>query len=484
MNRALERRRRKGTLRHLPASHVEAPQTSADATTTSTSMATVWPPIDYSSNDYLGLAHSLQQRKRVEERLQQLVKMSRTNDGDEIILLGATGSRLLSGDSSAFHHLEQYLARVHHREAALLFNSGYDANLSVVSSLPCDCILYDELIHNSLHMGMRLWVSSSKRNEQVSSGNGDDFNEQSGARSSAIAKYMSSFAHNDVRDLKNQLEQLTAVSSSLSSARRNKIVVLVESVYSMDGDIAVIREILEVCQEFQALLVVDEAHGLGVFGRPPQQLTSSATMGLPGTGVLARDELEQHPALFCSIHTFGKAAGCHGAVVCGTKVLKDYLTNYAYPLIYSTALPFHSLVAIQCAYETMTSRDGDVLRSKVLALVESFQERLSLKLQERQQHHSGSSSSVRLLPSHSPIQALLIPGNQTCTDFCQYLYTLSNFRIRLYPIKSPTVPIGQERVRIVLHAHNTNEDLDILIRFILQTLEKMNLIQLQQMSRL
>ena len=417
MSRVLEERQKKGTLRRLLHSNEDDDDTQQQHANRET--------IDFSSNDYLGIARDAKQQSLVADATGQLNRMS----------LGATGSRLLSGDSVAFHALEDYLARVHRRPAALVCNSGYDANLSVVSSLLCTCIIYDEYCHNSLHMGIRLWMSQQQQPSKV-----------------AV-----SFRHNSLDDLKEKLEQ--HVNIRTSDAR---IVVIIESVYSMDGDVAPIREMLDLCQQYNALLVVDEAHGLGICGRRRRD------DALPGTGVLAMEEVEEHPALLCSIHTFGKAAGCHGAVVCGSMQLKKYLANYAYPFIYSTALPPHSLVTIQCAYETMTGRKGDRLRETVNGLADLFRRGLQEYLRMR-------CPSIYLLPSTTPIQALMVPGNQECTRFCEMLYKASDERIRLYPIKTPTVPAGQERIRIIIHAHNTPEQVQGLVELIQSTLQAMGL---------
>jgi 8-amino-7-oxononanoate synthase len=198
---------------------------------------------------------------------------------------------------------------------------------------------------------------------------------------------------------------------------------------------------------------------------------------------LAQYELENHPALLCSIHTFGKAPGCHGAVVCCRHAhVKDYLVNFAYPFIYSTALPLHAVVTIRASYETFTGRRGDELRACVFDLVKLFHGILSLILPIAPAS-SGNGDGARdsdkpvcLLPSTSPIQALMIQGNARCADFCQRLYQASKRRILLYPIKSPTVPVGQERVRIILHAHNTHQEVQELCRLIRSTLHDMGLL--------
>lgn len=422
----LERRQSKESLRQLPA------------VTASSSAVSGRNAMDFSSNDYLGLSQDVEQQKFVNSAMNALHRDHRKTGTP--YSLGATGSRLLSGDSWHFHKLEQRLATIHNAESALLCNSGYDANLSVVSCLPCDCILYDEYAHNSLHMGMRLWksVKPSESLDGTRPNKGSD-------------RIIISFRHNCLLDLRAKLQKL----SEENSERR--VVILIESVYSMDGDIAPVHDILDLALEFNAMVVVDEAHGLGI--------TNEET----GTGVLSALRCERHPALAYVIYTFGKAAGCHGAaIVCPvTAAQKEYLINFAYPIIYSTALPLHSLITIQCAYSTIMSHKGRRLRQHLRQLIEQFQRLLSSQLQRILAVNKG----IYLLPSSTPIQALIVPGNVACTEFCRRLLQRSGQMLRLYPIKSPTVPVGLERVRIVLHAHNTLDQVHSLIHFIVHTVE-------------
>jgi 8-amino-7-oxononanoate synthase len=439
MKAALEGRRQKGTLRKL---HAAAPAMDNNADSHPGE-----DRIDFSSNDYLGLAHDPNQHRAVESAYEQLVQADATRF---VPRLGATGSRLLSGDSSTFHALEHYIARLHNRETAFLCNSGYDANLAVVSSLPADVILYDEYAHNSLHMGMRLWHAQDPDH-----------------------KKLISFRHNSTEDLQTKLEQLT----NKHNKHKADVIVLIESVYSMDGDVAPVRTMLDVADRFGAQVIVDEAHGLGIYGPTNNDNDSRRITGggggdggvsIPGgTGVLAAEQVERHPALACSIHTFGKAAGCHGAVVCGSTVFRDYLVNYGYPVIYSTALPLHSLATIRCSYDTMTGGKGDRLRTSVFQFVYMFRQTLEPFL--------ATCHKVHLLPSTSPIQALMIPDNTACTEFCNMLFVKSKERIQLFPIKSPTVPKGQERVRIILHSHNTTKQVETLVLLIQSTLRDMGI---------
>jgi 8-amino-7-oxononanoate synthase len=364
--------------------------------------------IDFSSNDYLGLAQS-----RVQH---QLVDQAYAKTCQEEQLLGATGSRLLTGDSTYAHQLERKLAKLHRRPSALLCNSGYDANLAVLSSLTqYGTLVLDQLCHNSIFMGLKL---GGKTGKPVT------------------------FRHNNLSDLKRILQQY--------SSTKVPLIIVVESVYSMDGDIAPLDKILDLAKQFSAVVVVDEAHGLGILGQH-------------GMGLLEEFQLENHPALLCSIHTFGKAAGCHGAVVCGSDTMKEFLINFARPVIYSTFLPLHSLVCISCAYDTMSNNAGMQLRKQCFETVKYFRSEMNRFL-ENERHTVDR--SIRLTDSATPIQALLIPGNKECTAFCERLWKESQHQIRLYPIRSPTVPKGQERVRIVLHSHNTIEQVQELIRLV------------------
>lgn len=422
MEQALNRRRSEGTLRTLM---------TVDELQTHESLSL----IDFSSNDYLGLAQCSRQQERVEAAYQ-------TASASSLTPLGATGSRLLSGDSVYCRKLEEWLARLHNRPAALVCNSGYDANLCITSCLPVDVVLMDELCHNSIVMGVR-WNSRQENTIVVT------------------------FRHCDVKDLEQKLQTL---------AGGKVVLVVVESVYSMDGDVAPLQDIMDVSSTFGAQVVVDEAHGLGIFGRTNRRDLNLDDIGLSdensmvdgGTGVLAALNLESHPSLLCSVHTFGKAAGCHGAVLCcSSQLLRDYLLNYARPFIYSTALPLHSLVTIQCSYESMIGNDGEERRRRVFELVRIFRHMVESILKVA----LPSNSNIALCPSDSPIQALLVPGNEDCIEFCRMMQR--SHGILLYPIRAPTVPRGQERVRIILHAHNTLDQVTNLVECMSKTLRQM-----------
>eukprot|EP00978_Attheya_sp_CCMP212_P013935 scaffold35224_cov55-Attheya_sp.AAC.6 len=457
----LSNREKEGTLRSLlpPSSKLKDSNNTPGATSDEEDD----DKIDFASNDYLGLARCPQQWERVKNS----VVSSHANR--ENCSLGATGSRLLSGDSRLARDLEERLARLHGQEAALLTNSGYDANLSLLSSIPVeqDVVLMDELIHNSVIMAVRM----------------------------GRCRNVHSFSHNSVTHLcqllqQHQKQSLTGTNSA--------IFIVVESVYSMDGDIAPLKRILDVANEYGAVVMVDEAHGLGVYGRTnPYQLTLNTVSSSPrqqsifkeedhdrennkltimgGTGVLAALDLESHPSLLCGVFTFGKAAGCHGAVICGSLTLITYLINYARPFIYSTSLPPHALHCISCAYDALTSPQEEERRHRVFDLVHYFRSRIRETLSPKEENGSsmimGSSSSGRiyLMESPSPIQALVVPGNDACIATCRDLTTRIG-KFQLFPIRSPTVPKGQERIRIILHAHNTRAEVDSLVSLLYQSL--------------
>lgn len=195
-----------------------------------------------------------------------------------------------------------------------------------------------------------------------------------------------------------------------------------------------------------------------------------------GMGVLSEFGLENHPSLLCSVNTFGKAAGCHGAVICSSQNVKEYLLNYARPIIYSTAIGLHALVTIECSYETMRNHVGKRLRRQVYHAIQLFR---TLLLEQS----AKTGIRIQLISSISPIQALVVPGNQNCVDFCQRVATKTKGKIKLFPIRSPTVPKGQERVRVIVHAHNTDQEIQLLVKLMVSTLVEMQPAVLEQSGK-
>ncbi|CCH56313.1 8-amino-7-oxononanoate synthase [Fibrisoma limi BUZ 3] len=343
--------------------------------------------VDFCSNDYLGFARST----ALKEAIQQ-ADLTSVHDRT-----GATGSRLLAGHTVLADALEAELASFYHTEAALVFNSGYDANVGLLSCLPQrgDTLLTDELIHASMIDGARLSYATRHR-----------------------------FSHNDMNDLENKLRQATG-----------QVFVAVESVYSMDGDQAPLHELVDLCDRYGAALIVDEAHATGVYGRN-------------GEGLVVAFGLQER--VFARVHTFGKGLGVHGAAVVGPAVLRDYLINFARSFVYTTALPPHSLLAIRCAHQHM--QNESTAQQEVHKRVRYFKQKADERL-----------PGTTWTDSASPIQCLIVPGNDNARQVAAKAQQ-GGFDVRA--ILSPTVPVGQERLRVCIHAFNTEEEIDRLLHII------------------
>jgi 8-amino-7-oxononanoate synthase len=264
-----------------------------------------FPEIDFCSNDYLGFSRM------------GLLKEKLSSNGKEEVTVGSTGSRLISGNTNYTEEAEKQIALFHHGQSALIFNSGYDANLGILSSVPqkTDLILYDELVHGSIMDGIRLSQATHYK-----------------------------FRHNDAESLEELIHR----------HQRNfeNIYVVVESVYALDGDSAPLIELAEICKPSKnTYLIVDEAHAIGVFGNQ-------------GRGLCSALAIEQK--CFARIYTYGKAMGCHGAAIVGSDVLRNYLINFARSFIYTTALPFHCIDAIRHAYQLLIeTKQKDILQNNI-----------------------------------------------------------------------------------------------------------------------
>ena len=347
------------------------------------SLKTNYPSIDFSSNDYLGFSTQGYLHKEIQS-LEPSMKM------------GSTGSRLISGNSVLFSEIENEIAKFHQAESSLIFNSGYDANLGLLSSIPQkgDLILSDELIHASLIDGIRLSHATHYK-----------------------------FSHNDVASL-------------LDLVKRHKetfqeIYVVVESVYSMDGDCAPLVELATLCKQYNLHLIVDEAHGIGVFGEQGKGLCQ---------------ELKIQDDCFARIYTYGKAMGCHGAAIAGSEELKNYLINFSRSFIYTTAMPEHSLLTIKAAYELLFKTNE----------IEKLKNNINY-------FNSKTNTDSSFIKSTSSLHCKVISGNIRVQELEE---KLSQSNLFVKSIKSPTVKEGQERIRVCLHSFNTNEEIDLLVSFL------------------
>jgi len=304
---------------------------------------------DFSSNDYLGFAKSETIFNEVHNFLL----------GHHMIQNGATGSRLLSGNHSLYPIVESMLCEFHHSEAALIFNSGYDANLGFFSSVAQhgDVVLYDEFIHASIRDGIQLANAKAYK-----------------------------FKHNNLKNLQRRLERIREISKT------DEIFVVTESVFSMDGDSPDLIALSKLCKKLKAFLIVDEAHAVGIFGEK-------------GEGLIQKLGLED--LVFARIVTFGKALGSHGAAILGSSELTEFLINFSRSFIYTTALPPHSLATIVSAYTELPKTQNI---GKLHQTVEYFKSEI---------HKYGIQN--HFIDSNSAIQCCIVPGNDRVKSVAKML---------------------------------------------------------------
>ena len=343
--------------------------------------------IDFASNDYLGFSRN---KAIFEETHQYLID-------NNCIQNGATGSRLLSGNHKVYQETENFIAQFHQTQSALIFNSGYDANVGFFSSCPQkgDLILYDELCHASIRDGIQLSNAKSYK-----------------------------FQHNDFEDLESKIIHF----NSNENFKNSIFYIVTESVFSMDGDAPNLEELALLSEKYKCLLVIDEAHSLGVFGENGEGLVQM--LGLQN-------------AVFARIMTFGKGLGCHGAAILGSQELKEYLVNFSRSFIYTTGLSPHAVATILIAYQHLESDKQTIerLRENIVSFNQT-QHLLGLK--------------PMFVRSKSAIQSAIIPGNQKVKNIASQIQE-KGFDVKA--ILSPTVPEGQERLRFCLHSFNSKEEI-------------------------
>ena len=338
--------------------------------------------LNFCSNDYLGLAS----HPTVIAAFQQAAARYGVGSGS---------SHLVCGHSAEHHALEEELAIFTGRERALLFSTGYAANTGIVQALVGrgDAVFEDRLNHASLIDG---GLASGARFQR--------------------------YRHNDVAHLKEQLENSSAA----------KKLIVTDGVFSMDGDVAPLAELAALAQQYDAWLMVDDAHGFGV-------------MGAQGGGVAEHFGLgvQRLPVL---MGTLGKGAGSFGAFVAGDNDLIEYLINTARPYIYTTALP--PAVAAASRASLVLIRAGQGLR-------ESLRERIA------QFRNGASILGLDLMPSDTPIQPILLGSNERALAWSA---ALERQGCLVSAIRPPTVPVGQARLRVTLTAAHQVEDVDHLLQ--------------------
>lgn len=335
--------------------------------------------VDFYSNDYLGFARNTKLQNLL---LQQIISSPQ-------LLSGSTGSRLISGNSADVTETEKFIANAHQYESALLCSSGYKANLALFSTLPerHDSVIVDEKIHRSVHDACKM--SHAKKIK---------------------------FNHNQPEHLEHILKR-----------QNGSCYVAIESLYSMDGDIAPIQEISRITEKYGAFLIVDEAHAFGVLGY----------------GLVDRYQL-QHKTL-ATVITYGKALGAHGAAILCNELIKSYLVNFASPFIYTTSAPNLHWMAIKTGYDFLKTEADSLLK---------LQDNIKIF---REQKLSAPSAE------NSPIQAVLIPD---CNRLKRLQQTLSDEDFLTYAVYTPTVKQGTERLRICIHSFNTEREITALTSMI------------------
>ncbi len=309
--------------------------------------------IDFASNDYFGFAREW-------------------HEGGEA---GSTGSRLLTGNSIFCEELEERIAKFHRAESCLIYTSGYLANQGLLSAIGTSraTFLYDLEVHASMVDGMRL----------------------------SDAKCVP-FRHNDLSSLEARLKKASP-----------PVFILVESLYSISGDLAPLAEIGELAHKWDARLIVDEAHAGGV----------GYAAGLN---------------VFARMHTFGQALGTQGACVLGSRLLRDYLINFSRPFIYTTALSPAALCQIARSYDRLEA-EGEGHRQKLHALIAAFCEKTGRG------------------PTGGPIQPIYTKHS---TELSERLWERG---IDVRAIRPPTVAKKKECLRVVLHSFNQPDELDQLL---------------------
>ncbi|WCO01482.1 aminotransferase class I/II-fold pyridoxal phosphate-dependent enzyme [Psychroserpens ponticola] len=353
--------------------------------------------IDFSSNDYLGFSKSA----TIFNTTNELLKTQNSEQN------GATGSRLLSGNHKLYPFVEEHISTFHNSETALIFNSGYDANLGFFSCVPQrnDIVLYDEYCHASIRDGITMSKAKSFK-----------------------------FKHNDLQDLECHLERSREVSES-----HQDIYIITESVFSMDGDSPDLVTLSQISKKHNANLIIDEAHAIGVFGKN-------------GNGLISQLKLED--AVFARTITFGKALGAHGAAILCNQDLKEYLINFSRPFIYTTALPPHSLATVKASYDEL-----NIQNAKEVSQISVLKDNISFFKSELQRLNL----QEFFIKSDSAIHSCVISGNENVKRIAQEIQK-HGFDIKA--ILSPTVSKGKERLRFCLHSYNSSEEITKVLQLL------------------
>ncbi|KAL8335891.1 hypothetical protein RB598_009871 [Gaeumannomyces tritici] len=367
--------------------------------------------VDLSSNDFISLAASGMLRTAFFEELAR-------HPGFK---LGSTGSRLLDGNNEYIELIEREIAAFHGAESALVLNSGFEGNCAIFSTIPRpgDAIVYDELVHASVHEGM--------------------------ARSSALCR--ASFRHNDVDSFRDTLETVRD-SQPLIERGQRCIIIAVETIYSMDGDVCPLTELVDVVKELfpkgNAQFIVDEAHSTGIVGDK-------------GVGLVGMLGLQDDIAI--RLHTFSKALASSGAVILSNKTVRSMMVNHARPLFFTAAPSFPTLAAIRSGYDLLKSGKTGPAQQRLQDLLKLFFRTITGHPAWRPANEAG----VLRVPladdwEAQPFQTQIVP---VLTEARHNYFLSLHLQLQNYfafPIDPPVVPKGASRVRLVFKATNTEEE--------------------------
>ncbi|MEM7478330.1 MAG: 8-amino-7-oxononanoate synthase [Planctomycetota bacterium] len=345
--------------------------------------------LDFGSNDYLALRDSPAIYKAALK-------------GDQ---LGSGASPVLTGHTEEHRQLEQLLAQFSGFEDALVFSSGYSCNTGVIACLAGegDLILSDQLNHASLIDGCRL----SKAKSLI-------------------------FPHRDHDFVRSFLQD--------SRDQYRRVMLLTESVFSMDGDFAPLQELANLAQQYNCGLVVDEAHAMGVYGKQ-------------GSGLL--EELGIHDATLCKIGTLSKAAGGVGGYACGSKSLVEFLVNHCRSYIFSTAPAINVMRALHCSLLQIQSM------SKQREKLRTHARYLRKTLAEQGWRCTVAANPQETTSGDSPIIPVIVGQSERAILLSQHL---ADRKIYVPAIRPPTVPAGLSRLRISLSSRHRDEDLAALVQ--------------------
>ena len=341
--------------------------------------------INFSSNDYLGLS----KHPSLMLASQNYTKQYGT---------GSTASRLVTGTYDIHEKLEQKLAKVCGKEAALLFNTGFQANTTIIPSLvdQKSLVLCDRLVHNSILQGIFLSKTRWKR-----------------------------YQHNDLSHLEKLLKK--AVLQGY-----NRILIVTETVFSMEGDRSDVDGLIQLSQQYNTLLYLDDAHALGIMGEKGMGLTANKS------------------GIDISLGTFGKAIGSFGAFITTSKLIRDYLINCCPGFIYTTALPPAVIGSIDAAIDLVPSLDQE--RTYLGERIDYLQNQLI-------------NLGYKVCNSISPIIPVIIGDEEKALNLSQYLETNG---ILATAIRPPTVPKNTARIRFVLSSKHQPEQINYLISLLKQ----------------